>query len=157
MTSLDDIDRLTGGRLGTFDVSCPICGPHRSTPANRRKRVLRVWRSETGFAGYNCVHCGERGHVLERNGKPVDPARLAEAIAKAAERDRSFPSARPSSWRRPTTCSVWPLPKASRTDYRCLRILGWARFPQDGNRCSRGIRRRRSPRLLRITQMVFCS
>jgi hypothetical protein len=92
MISLDAIDRLTGAELGTFDLPCPICSPHRSTPANRRKPVLRIWRVQPGFATYYCVHCGEHGHVLER--KPADPATLAKARAKAAERDRIHNAAR---------------------------------------------------------------
>jgi hypothetical protein len=58
--SLDTIDRLTGGRLGTHDVPCPLCGPYKSTHGQRRK-VLRVWRIESGFAGYHCARCGEKG------------------------------------------------------------------------------------------------
>lgn len=56
-----DIARLTGGRPGTHDVACPRCGPERRTPANRVRRVLRVWQQGPGFATYCCARCGAKG------------------------------------------------------------------------------------------------
>jgi hypothetical protein len=85
--SLDTIDRLTGGRLGTHNVPCPLCGPYKSTHGQRRK-VLRVWRIESGFAGYHCARCGEKGHVRDQHAPEPDPVKLAQARAEAAERDR---------------------------------------------------------------------
>jgi len=52
MTALVDVDGLTGGRLGTFDVPCPVCGPNKRSPSNRRRPVLRIWRIEPSFAGF---------------------------------------------------------------------------------------------------------
>ena len=52
-----DIDHLTGGRLGTFDV--PECGPLKRSARNQRRAVLRVYRIQPGFAGYHCARCGE--------------------------------------------------------------------------------------------------
>jgi hypothetical protein len=86
--SLAQIDAVTGGRLGRFDTTCPLCTPFRHSPANRRAKVLRVWRVEAGFATYYCVHCGEAGFTHDREGAPPDPERLARARAEAAERDR---------------------------------------------------------------------
>lgn len=88
MIGLDDIDRLTGGRLGTFDTPCPLCSPFRRRH-NQRLKVLRVWRIEPGFAGYHCAHCGEKGHARERTSSAPDPQRLARVRAEAAERDRN--------------------------------------------------------------------
>jgi Toprim domain len=85
---LDDIDRLTGGKLGEFDVGCPLCGPHKRTTRGQRKRVLRVWRVDEGFATYHCTRCGESGYARDRDGAPPDPVKLAAARAQAAERDR---------------------------------------------------------------------
>jgi hypothetical protein len=85
---LDTIDQLTGRRLGTFDTTCPMCSAFRHSPMNRRARVFRVYRIEPGFAGYHCVHCGEKGHARDRNSSPPDPVKLAKARAEAAERDR---------------------------------------------------------------------
>jgi Toprim domain len=86
--SLAEIDASTGGRLGTFDMTCPFCSPFRHSPANRRAKVLRVYRIEPGFAGYHCVHCGEKGHAHYRASPRPDPVKLAKARAEAAERDR---------------------------------------------------------------------
>jgi hypothetical protein len=87
MISLDAIDRLTGGRLGTHDLPCPLCGPFKSAIGQRRK-VMRVWRLEPGFATYHCARCGESGYIRDRHAPAPDPVRLAKARAEAAERDR---------------------------------------------------------------------
>jgi hypothetical protein len=85
---LDVIDQLTGGRIGTFDVPCPTCGPYKRSARNRRRPVLRVYRLEPNFAGYHCARCGDKGAALDRNGTPPDPMKLAKARAEAAERER---------------------------------------------------------------------
>src|ERR1700733_2918552 len=87
---LDVVDRLTGGKLGTYDVACPMCGPYRRAAANQRRKVLRVYRIEPGFAGFHCARCGEKGAAVDRHGQPPDPAKLAKARAEAAERDRAL-------------------------------------------------------------------
>jgi hypothetical protein len=84
---LDTIDRLTGGRLGTHDLACPLCGPYHSMHGQRRK-VLRVWRVEPGFATFCCARCGETGHVHDRHASAPDPAKLTRLRAEAAEHDR---------------------------------------------------------------------
>jgi hypothetical protein len=90
MTGLDlgTIDCLIGGRFGTHDVPCPLCGPLKS-PRGRLRDVLRIWRIERGFAGYHCARCGESGYVREGDATAPDPARLAKARFEAAERDRA--------------------------------------------------------------------
>src|SRR5262249_3797191 len=88
--SFDTINDLAQGRLGTFDAPCPICGPERRSPINRRRKVMRVWRIELGFATYHCARCGERGHVrgaISLNSRP-DPTAIARSRAEAAERER---------------------------------------------------------------------
>lgn len=89
MTGLDlaIVDRLTGGRLGTYDVPCPLCGTSKSSHGQRR-RVMRVWRVEPSFATYHCERCGESGYVRDRRAPEPDPLKLAKARAEAAERDR---------------------------------------------------------------------
>jgi hypothetical protein len=89
---------------GVIDVPCLICGPERRSPINRRRKVLRVWRLEPGFATYHCARCGERGHVRDDYSKPqIDRAeferRLAAARAEAAERERSSAAKRLSKAR----------------------------------------------------------
>jgi Toprim domain len=87
MLDLDIIDRLTNGRLGTHDAPCPLCGPLKSAHGRRRK-VMRVWRVEPGFATFHCERCGESGYLHDRHAPEPDPVHLAKAHAEAAERDR---------------------------------------------------------------------
>jgi hypothetical protein len=85
---LATIDDLTGGRLGHHDVPCPICGPTKRARANQRRKVLRVWRIDAGFAGYHCARCGEKGSSRDRSASAPDPVALQRAQAEAAERER---------------------------------------------------------------------
>jgi hypothetical protein len=85
---LDTIDQLTGRRLGTFDVPCPECGPFKRMSRNQRKRVLRIWRSEPGYATFHCARCSEQGFARDRNSAPPDPVKVVKARAAAVERDR---------------------------------------------------------------------
>jgi hypothetical protein len=88
MLCLDDVDRITGGRLGVYDVACPQCGPAKSARGARRE-VLRVWRLEDGFASFYCARCGEGGYAHDRHGPSPDPTKLARARAEREERDRA--------------------------------------------------------------------
>jgi hypothetical protein len=45
------------------DVACPLCGPDRRDPRNRRRKVLRVWHPKPGLATYNCKRCGAHGRA----------------------------------------------------------------------------------------------
>jgi hypothetical protein len=96
---LDAIDQLTGGRLGTFDVPCPECGPLKRAARNQRRAVLRVYRIESGFAGYHCARCGEKGAAVDRSSRPPDPTKLAKVRAEAAERARALKAERLSKAR----------------------------------------------------------
>jgi hypothetical protein len=88
MIGLGEIARATGGRLGTFDVACPLCGPFRHSPVNRRRPVMRVWHVEPGFATFHCCRCGERGHARDKAAPKPDPPRLARARKEIALRER---------------------------------------------------------------------
>jgi Toprim domain len=94
MIGLDDIDRLTGGKLGEFDVGCPLCGPHRRTARGQRKRVLRVWRVDEGFATFYCARCVESGYAHDPHGVRPDPEKLAKARAEADARARTHKAER---------------------------------------------------------------
>jgi Toprim domain len=96
MITLAEIDALSGRRRGAFDVPCPLCAPHRRSARNRRKPVLRIWRTEAGFATYHCARCGEQGFARDLDSRvtPLDPARLAQARAETAERDRAHKAKR---------------------------------------------------------------
>jgi hypothetical protein len=97
---LRTIDELTHGRLGKFDVACPICSPTRK-PANRRKRVLRIWRLDPGFATYSCAHCFEHGYARDGTAAArIDPVRLERVRREAAERERDATAERLGKARR---------------------------------------------------------
>jgi hypothetical protein len=80
---LDEIDSLTGGRLGHFDVPCPSCGPQRRSPINQRRKVLRIWRVTFTFATYCCARCEMRGYAREDGARAPDPVELARTKAAA--------------------------------------------------------------------------
>jgi hypothetical protein len=86
--SIAEINRLVGGKIGRFDVACPRCGPLRRTPKNQCRPVLRIWHQEPGFATFCCKRCGAEGWTADRSAKPVDPAIIENAKAKAAEQRR---------------------------------------------------------------------
>jgi hypothetical protein len=94
MMGFDDLDDLTGGRVGTFDVPCPLCGPYRHSPPNRRRPVMRVWHVEPGFATFHCCRCGEKGHARDETASKPDPAKLARIRQEAAARERDATSER---------------------------------------------------------------
>ena len=75
--SYDDLTDLAGHRTIT-DVPCPLCGPGRRSPANRKRKVLRIWRTEHGFASYCCARCGASGYALA-NGVKIEPRRCSVA------------------------------------------------------------------------------
>jgi hypothetical protein len=91
---LDIIDKLTGGRIGRpIDVPCPLCGPYKSVRGQRR-RVLRIWRTDPGFATFCCARCDEHGFVHDRHAASPDPVSLAKVRAEAAEFDRKHKAVR---------------------------------------------------------------
>jgi hypothetical protein len=83
MLTLGRIDQLTGVKLGTFDVACPVCGPERQSAANQRRKVLRIWRLDPGFAGYRCARCDLQGYARDGHARAPDPSELAKARAAA--------------------------------------------------------------------------
>jgi putative DNA primase/helicase len=77
----DDIEIVTGGRLGQFMVACPYCGANK--PLSRR---LKIERPSLAYARCHCFYCG-RGGSLRIDG-PIDPIKEAEARRQAAALDR---------------------------------------------------------------------
>jgi len=61
----DDLLDLSNGCFTPSDVPCPFCGPSRHDPANRKRRVLRIW-SKPGFASYYCARCEAKGWALDQ-------------------------------------------------------------------------------------------
>ena len=62
--SYDELSALAGNHA-MVDTACPLCGPGRRSLVNRKRRVLRIWHNERGFASYYCARCGERGWARE--------------------------------------------------------------------------------------------
>ena len=79
-----DLAAMTGERMGRHDVACPLCGPSRKAPANRVRKVLRVWIKEPGFASYTCSQCGAHGWARDRDTRRIDPATF-DRLRKEAE------------------------------------------------------------------------
>lgn len=44
-----------------LDLPCPTCGPHCRSPANRIRRVMRVWTKHDGTQAFSCIRCGAKG------------------------------------------------------------------------------------------------
>jgi len=81
---------VAGRRRGhVVDVPCPVCGPDRRRPGNRRRRVLRIWHDEPGFASYHCARCCLKGFArADSDRSQIDPHRLAKLKAEPEARDR---------------------------------------------------------------------
>jgi hypothetical protein len=75
--SYNDLADLIGG-IGMRDVPCPFCGPDRHHPANRKRRVLRIWHKAPGFATYTCARCGASGFAHAKD-EPPGCVRTAKA------------------------------------------------------------------------------
>lgn len=110
--ALPVIDRLVGGRIGTFDRPCPLCGPTKQKLTSQRKPVLRIWRDFADFATYHCARCGAGGYIRDGNAIAPDAAALVRARAEAAKRERRASAERLSkarwlwSQRRPIAGSI---------------------------------------------------
>ena len=117
-----DLAQLCDQRLGTRDVACPLCGPSRHAPENRKRRVLRVWHKEPGFASYCCARCGERGYVQEN--EPRRCARTAKARGGKTILPKVDAGADDQERRIKTALRIWdqsvPLPDT----------LGWRYFTE---------------------------
>jgi Toprim domain len=97
---LNAINDLTGAKLGVHDIPCPLCGPARRSPVNRRRKVMRVFRPDLGFATYHCARCGESGYTSDRTAAPPDAATIERTRVEAAEREATARAKRLSKARR---------------------------------------------------------
>jgi putative DNA primase/helicase len=88
MSAIDAL-ALVGQRFGKIDLACPFCGPLCKSPINRKRKVLRVWRHDPGFATFNCARCGEHGYARDDGiTSKIDPekrTRIAEAERQEAD------------------------------------------------------------------------
>jgi Toprim domain-containing protein len=96
--SFREIELLTGGRAGVYDVPCPVCGPHKRS-ASARRRVLRIWHEGPGFASYHCPRCPMSGFALAEGAVPTldqtkierqrSEAKVLDGVYAARQRDKA--------------------------------------------------------------------
>lgn len=86
--TMEDIDALTGGLVGTSHVRCPYCG----VPG---KMNMKIERPTLDAARWVCFYCGQSGEVRAEG--PVDRAKEEEARRRAAELDRERKAERQAS------------------------------------------------------------
>lgn len=70
--TIDDLRAASGGKVGTFDVACPLCGPKCRSPSNRKREVLRIW-DDGEFVTYKCARCDAHGWARDDNAEGVAP------------------------------------------------------------------------------------
>jgi hypothetical protein len=87
--TFQDLLRAINGRLGVHDVACPLCGPHRRSPANLISKVLRVWYVSAGFVSFVCARCGETGCARDRNAPQINSDTHARMRTEIKERNRA--------------------------------------------------------------------
>jgi Toprim domain-containing protein len=75
-----DIERLTYGCLGTFQVACPYCGPYKFSSSR-----FKIDRPSLSYAAWHCFYCGADG-TLRAEG--IDPA--IELEAQQAQKRRQI-------------------------------------------------------------------
>jgi hypothetical protein len=89
--TFDELDQLTGGRLGICDAACPRCGPQCRAATNRKRKTLRIWQRESDFATFYCARCEVTGYAFADNRATLsrdDCARVGSARAEAAAFER---------------------------------------------------------------------
>lgn len=79
--SYDQLAALADNRRRA-DAPCPLCGPDRRAPANRRRKVLRIYAGDRGFYSYNCARCGARGYAHAGGAARSEPSTLERMAAR---------------------------------------------------------------------------
>ena len=67
-----EIDQMTGGGIGKFDMACPWCGAGQTHSAR-----FQIKRPTLNAAEWHCFYCGQSGAA--KSGLTVDPAEEAAA------------------------------------------------------------------------------
>jgi hypothetical protein len=88
------------GNHAVADAACPLCGPHRRTPANRTRKVLRVWSGGDGFISFHCARCGESGFVRDGERREIDREARARIRTEVDRRnqDAAREQSRKAAW-----------------------------------------------------------
>lgn len=68
------LNDLLRGRA-VSDGACPLCGPTRQQPFNRKRKVLRAWHLGDGAISFRCARCGASGVAFrdERSDRVMPP------------------------------------------------------------------------------------
>ncbi len=74
------LDALRAGRSGTVDTLCPLCGPDRRSPLNRKRRVLRTWMPNDGFISYSLCALRREGLCARRRTGHAEPRAVRAAL-----------------------------------------------------------------------------
>jgi hypothetical protein len=77
-----EIEELIGGRVGIFNVTCPVCSPSH----HRRRTTLKIWRrTPEQYASFHCARCNARGYAFG-NGVPRMDRQAFHASRELADR-----------------------------------------------------------------------
>jgi hypothetical protein len=76
------------GEFGIHDIACPLCGPERRSPANRVRRVLRVWYVSAAFISFVCARCGEGGFIRDRDAPRINAVTRAHVSSELEQHRR---------------------------------------------------------------------
>lgn len=88
-TTFQDLLHAINGRFGVHDVPCPLCGPVRRLPANRVRKVLRVWYRSPGFISFSCARCGEKGYLRDGDVPRIDQIQHQHLRAELEKHNRA--------------------------------------------------------------------
>ncbi|WP_051440800.1 phage/plasmid primase-like uncharacterized protein [Ensifer sp. WSM1721] len=99
------------GAATKADAACPLCGPLCRTPANRNRRVLRLWWLSDIAISFHCARCEAKGYAIDFKGKArSDEERQAwkqkVAEARRAETDERKRKQRVVEWLWQQACPV---------------------------------------------------
>jgi hypothetical protein len=98
MIAWEEIERLTKGRLGEIDTTCPMCS---HTRRKKRDKCFRIWMSHD-FAGFLCAHCQIKGHA-----RPDKPATVSLAELRRAREERARQDAKYRAERIAEALEIW--------------------------------------------------
>lgn len=84
--SFDLLDRLSGNKA-VADAPCPACGPECRSPANQRRKVLRIW-NDGEFITYKCARCETSGYA-KPNGSTAARASRPRPQPAEPEKDKA--------------------------------------------------------------------
>jgi hypothetical protein len=83
------------------DAPCPLCASTTKSSFGAKRKVLRIWNGNDGFATYKCQRCGESGYAHADNGVPSRGSAFDQAVEVVAAFNKSnviaFPKPEPDS------------------------------------------------------------